>query len=414
MADEDSYSHESGIPAYLGSPKTRALMYQSSCLQKRAIQDLYNQALLLQCMKYLPAYQKSLNTKRVMPPVPKFEEFEETQKKVKPEITEPLTMTRLYPVNGINLPKAESGVEDNEGLGRACGSNSSNSANWAKTSETLQFQDFMTSHAKEQCGEFVNQGDLSPESVKTEDTDNVKIEATSDDQDFMVAPLQSVTTSTAISLDRKEKKKFQKFVELCEDYQTKLKISNALVFEKFKQLATLVIPRLLSHFKSKPFEAVAAAILLYACREVDYPITLKQIVSITDSKEKLINKCVFSLKEILPSNAEVKHFKAGEFINVLADKLKLNGHVRAAAIKIWENIEKLNFMKSIHAVTLAACCLKFACSLSDSDKDFETLAMVAGITKMTLKNMYRELFPYRFYFITADCRLRDPAELKGL
>ena len=252
-------------------------------------------------------------------------------------------------------------------------------------------------------------------SVKEEEKDEVKTEATSEGhEDLGSPPMDTPMTTSTYSLDRKDMKKFQKFVELCEDYQKKLNLSNPQVFEKFKQLATLVIPKLLSHFKSKPFESVAAAILLYACREVNYPITLKQIVSISDSKEKLINKCVFTLKEILPSDTEAKHFKAGEFIKVMAEKLKLNEHVRAGAVKIWENIERLNFMKSIHAVTLAACCLKFACSLSDSDKEFETLALAAGITKMTLKNMYRELFPYRFYFITADCMLRDPKELKIL
>lgn len=86
-----------------------------------------------------------------------------------------------------------------------------------------------------------------------------------------------------------------------------------------------------------------------------------------------------------------------------------------AAIKIWENIERLNFIKSIHQVTLAACCLKFACALSEgADKDFDAIAGAAGITKMTLKNMYRELFPYRYYFITAECQIGDPKNLKNL
>jgi len=215
-------------------------------------------------------------------------------------------------------------------------------------------------------------------------------------------------------LDKKDEKKFQKFLECLNLYTERLNISNPQVTEKFKELARIAIPKLVSHFKSKPFEAVAAAIMLYACRETDYPITLKQIVQASDSKEKLINKCVFSLKEILPTDTEVKHFKAGEFIKVLAERLNLDDKIKAAAIKIWENIERLNFIKSIHAVTLASCCLKFACALSENDRDFDDIAEAASITKMTLKNMYRELFPYRYYFITADCMLRDPKELKKL
>ena len=34
---------------------------------------------------------------------------------------------------------------------------------------------------------------------------------------------------------------------------------------------------------------------------------------------------------------------------------------------------------------------------------------------MTLRNMYRDLFPYRFYFITSDCHLsKSPAELPNI
>jgi transcription initiation factor TFIIIB Brf1 subunit/transcription initiation factor TFIIB len=361
-------------------------------------------------LKHLPAYQKDCTLKKVKPPVPK---FEDVSKKIKSDNIEQSTTNRISPVNAVN---------ETQGLGYTCGSNISNPISQLTTPDMafkealLHKEIVMATFGKVQFQDAPKNEDLPLISVKVEEKDNVKIEDLSDKSTSYSETssiINSISTST-VDLDRKDMKKFQKFVELCEDYQKKLNISNPLVCEKFKQLATIVIPKLLSHFKSKPFEAVAAAVLLYACREVDHPVTLKQIVSIADSKEKLINKCVFTLKEILPSNAEVKHFKAGEFINVLADKLKLGEHVRAAANKIWENIEKLNFMKSIHAVTLAACCLKFACSLSDSDQEFETLSLAAGITKMTLKNMYRELFPYRFYFITADCMLKDPNELKKL
>jgi transcription initiation factor TFIIIB Brf1 subunit/transcription initiation factor TFIIB len=99
---------------------------------------------------------------------------------------------------------------------------------------------------------------------------------------------------------------------------------------------------------------------------------------------------------------------------VLAQKLDCVEKVKLAAVKIWENIERLNFIKSIHAVTLAACCLRFACALNkDEERDFGVIASAAGITKMTLKNMYRELFPYRYYFITPDCLMgADPKDLK--
>lgn len=409
MEEEASYSYPLGIPPSVGFPQARALIFQSSCLQKRSIQELYNHLAVLHYLKSQPTYQNQKNSlpKRAKPPVPK---FEDSYKKVKTDGTEQSNANRICSIDILN---------DFEGFGSTSRNDRREVANKVTPMipEAQSLSDIIMSKFGQAKPLEPAKKDEFPFLVKEEEKDEVKTEATSSEgnEDLGSPPMEAPMTSSTYSLDRKDMKKFHKFVELCEEYQKKLNLSNPQVFEKFKQLATLVIPKLLSHFKSKPFESVAAAILLYACREVNYPITLKQIVSISDSKEKLINKCVFTLKEILPSDTEAKHFKAGEFIKVMAEKLKLEEHVRAGAVKIWENIERLNFMKSIHAVTLAACCLKFACSLSDSDKEFETLAMAAGITKMTLKNMYRELFPYRFYFITADCSmLRDPKELKVL
>jgi len=103
----------------------------------------------------------------------------------------------------------------------------------------------------------------------------------------------------------------------------------------------------------------------------------------------------------------VKRFNAGEFINVLSQKLGLDNKIKTIAHKIWENIERLNFLKSVHAITLASCCVKFACELCSDDRQFESIAVAAGITKMTLKNMYRDLYEYRAHFITQDCKVNN-------
>jgi transcription initiation factor TFIIIB Brf1 subunit/transcription initiation factor TFIIB len=124
-------------------------------------------------------------------------------------------------------------------------------------------------------------------------------------------------------LDKKEEKKLQKFMEHLDEYSEALKIvDNQALVEKYKELATLVIPRVVSHFKGKPFEAISAAILLHSCREIQYPVTIRQIVMISDAKEKLINKCIMSLKEIMPEKEEgEKQFNAGELIEMIAGKL---------------------------------------------------------------------------------------------
>lgn len=376
---------------------------------------------------YSQLAQKKQAQKRSTPPVPK---FDEPYKKIK--LNTEINFTNSPSLNTAPLDGNPTRYTFSNALGlsregseeHTIDNSQSNTNSMVKLIETIpesrslsQVLSASSSQSKtkqkfqEKMEQKQNQGEFtqSPQSEEKQDKCSLK------DSFFRSEPIKNaMTSSSAQSLDKKDLKKLEKFLECLNDFKQNLNLDNHLVEGKFKELATIAIPKLLTHFKSKPFEAVAAAILLYACREVDYPITIKQIVSASNTKEKLINKCIFSLKEILPNDAEVKHFRAGEFIRVLAEKLKVKDNVRIAANKIWENIEKLNFVKSIHAVTLAACCLKFACCLSDDDREFEAIAIAAGITKMTLKNMYRDLFPYRFYFITVDCMLRDPQELKQI
>ena len=216
------------------------------------------------------------------------------------------------------------------------------------------------------------------------------------------------------ALDKKDLKKIKKFESCMREYLQKLSITDSAVEKRYQELLRLVVPQLSTHFKSKPFEAIAAAVLLYACRDVQYPITIRQITQATDAKEKIINKCIFSIKQVLPDIQEVKHFKADEFILVIGEKLRVSDMVMQAALKIHGNIERMNFLKSNHASTLACCCIKIASALSGEDREFDEIAEKAGINKMTLRNMYRDLYPYRMQ-VTAKCRfLKTIAELPNI
>jgi len=74
---------------------------------------------------------------------------------------------------------------------------------------------------------------------------------------------------------KKDRKKFDKFVDLYNEYTEKLNLSNKALENKYKELTVVAMNRLCDAFKSKPMEAVAAAILLYACREIGHAITIR-------------------------------------------------------------------------------------------------------------------------------------------
>lgn len=360
--------------------------------------------------------KNNANLQRILPPVPK---FEETTKKTKLNIEENSSSSSSQSANPYGITLTEGSYDRTIDINV---SNPSDKVNLItviqKPSRIEEASSSLNSNSKsrqkylEKCELREAREDAlnrTQELGKSLDGSLQNLEFCSE-----AKPVLNISSSSQ-QLDKKDSKKLEKFLECLNDYLKKLDISNTAVSEKFKELAITVIPQLQTQFKSKPFEAVAAAILLYSCREVEFPITIKQIVSASDTKEKLINKCIFSLKEILPKDVEAKHFKAGEFINNLCAKLKLSEEIRKRALTIWENIERLNFTKSIHAVTLAACCLQFACCSNEEDnKYFEANALAAGITKMTLKSMYRELYPFRHYFVTVDCMQKNMQDIRKL
>lgn len=365
---------------------------------------------------YSSANKANADLHRILPPVPK---FEDTSKKTKLNIEENSSSTSSQSANpyGVTLTEGSYDFTIDNNV-----SKSSEKVNLTaviqKPSLIEEATSSLTSNSKsrqkylEKCELREAKEDAlnrTQELEKSLDGSLQELEICSE-----AKPVLN-TSSSSQQLDKKDSKKLDKFLECLNEYLKKLDITNAAVSQKFKEIAVIVIPQLQTQFKSKPFEAVAAAILLYACREVEFPITLKQIVSASDTKEKLINKCIFSLKEILPKCIEAKPIKAGDFINKLCVDLKFSEEIRKKALIIWENIERLNFMKSIHAVTLAACCLQYACCSNEEDnKYFEAIALAAGITKMTLKSMYRELFPFRHYFVTVDCMQKNMQEIRKI
>lgn len=431
MEDPESCYHPLNIPrtgfsmCMVSSPNDDAL------LKKRSFYELNQLAIHNLCLSYIQAYKKQ-KPRRITPPVPK---FEETSKKVKILEGPPQNMLAKAQIEHSSLCQIPMPKENSQ-------FHPQTTTHHPQINITLNTQAqspfrSVFSHSPSSENKLIQQNQpnylpvfptpcQTPEITKTSTSLKPQQQyQTQTHQDFKPQDKETITDemyakTTGIrnlannaKLDKKDSKKLEKFIELLHEYMKKLNLSNALIEQKYVELSSIAIPKLSTNFKSKPFEAVAAAILLYACREVQHPITIKQIASASDCKDKVINKCIFSMKELIPT--ESAQFGSEKFIHVLSEKLILADNVRFAALEIDKNIANLNFVKSIHAVTLAACCVKFASALSHCDKSFDEIAVAVGITKMTLKNMYRDLFPYRFHFVKDNCKLaRGPEDLKNI
>lgn len=200
---------------------------------------------------------------------------------------------------------------------------------------------------------------------------------------------------------KKNNKKLQKFEDILDKMFLKLNIKNV---DEIKTICldvlNLIIPVLSEHFKNKPFEAVTAAVVVFSCRNANYPITLKEIVSASCAQgkdlTKMINKCIFSLKAILPENEfTTKILNPEAMAQKLIEKLNLDGKVLSNVLRLIKFIEARNLIKGKHPNTIAACAIKIITILYSEDRNglcFELLAQEANLNKITLKNTYRDLY----------------------
>ena len=198
---------------------------------------------------------------------------------------------------------------------------------------------------------------------------------------------------------KKNNKKLVKFEEILDKVLLKLKLENADEIRIIcLDVLKLIIPVLTEHFKNKPFEAVAAAVIVFSCRNANCPITLKEIVSASCEQgkdlTKMINKCIFALKDVLPEKEfSMKFLNPVEMAKKIAQKMNLQVQMLSHAFEVIKVIEAKSYIKGKHPNTVAACALKIA-SILLGDRNglsFEMLAEKANLNKITLKNSYRDL-----------------------
>ena len=80
-------------------------------------------------------------------------------------------------------------------------------------------------------------------------------------------------------------------------------------------------------FRSKPHKAIAMVIIFLAYRKAGVPITLRKMTSMSYMKTKMINKCLVTLKHILPKDTSYDA-KPETFITSITQKLHLSQATR--------------------------------------------------------------------------------------
>jgi len=166
-----------------------------------------------------------------------------------------------------------------------------------------------------------------------------------------------------------------------------LKLPKA-VEEEAAKIYTLAVQRGL--VRGRSMESVVAGALYAACRRHEIPRTLDELSEASGIEKKEVGRTYrFITRElgirILPSNPV-------DYIPRFASALKLTAETQSKSVEILEMAEKADLTSGRGPTGIAAASLYVAALMNDEKRTQREVADVAGVTEVTIRNRYKELF----------------------
>jgi len=246
---------------YVESPKA----LPSKAIDEKAVLKFLSQ--LEAAYKYQISLKRSQRPKRKLPPVPKFEDSESHSEPQKRVHISAENMSQVNVLSKTSVAHAE-----------------------------------LTEESDDKCIEpevLIISDDSEEEKSSEQEKTSGKAYIISQMNQMITEKNASFEIKQHAECDKKDMKKLKKLEKCLVELIKKLEIKDASVPIYCKEFLELVIPQLTEHFNKKPFIAIAAAILIFACYKAQYPITTKKILEASDSKESMVIKCFYSIKEIV-------------------------------------------------------------------------------------------------------------------
>lgn len=200
---------------------------------------------------------------------------------------------------------------------------------------------------------------------------------------------------------RQNAKKFVKLTQKIEELLRTLNIPEETgIRSKILSLLEPLVPTLSDIFKSKSFDVVLVALIVFVCKWKGYPRTSREIIVKLMAKEKMVNRCLLKLREIFPRESIAQADPKSFIYRIVADLCLAFEKDQCELIRLSEqflaNLSQIRLMTNEHALTVACFCVYLACLVKNNPyKEMRKLAEVANISKGTLLHIYRKYFPFR-------------------
>eukprot|EP01015_Nassula_variabilis_P020311 TRINITY_DN350_c0_g1_i4.p1 TRINITY_DN350_c0_g1~~TRINITY_DN350_c0_g1_i4.p1 ORF type:complete len:253 (+),score=32.19 TRINITY_DN350_c0_g1_i4:67-825(+) len=212
------------------------------------------------------------------------------------------------------------------------------------------------------------------------------------------------------------KKKLKKIQQVIMNFVNELDLSDQRVVSEAHTISQRAVILTQNQLRGKSNEDISAACLFIASKKFSYPITHKKFVGLKPVRERLFNKCVQIItKEENQNGVTIQpNLEPQCYLEKIGQGMSIKNCILQTAKQIVNNLKQLDVVKGEYPNTIAAAALKLSCDLYGHKVECEKLSQQAGITRGTLRNMYRTLLNYRGVLVSQLQDMQQRQKLEQL
>ena len=163
--------------------------------------------------------------------------------------------------------------------------------------------------------------------------------------------------------------------------------------------------------RGRSIESMVASSIYMACRRNNVPRTLDEMSEVSNISKKQIGKNYRFLSREL--KIKLRPTSPSDYIPRFASKLGLSGEVQSKAIEIISKAKNCGVLNGKGRTGIAATALYISSILLGERKTQRDIAEIAGITEVTIRNRYKEIYLFKMQFLLHERDSDDCACLWG-
>jgi len=145
--------------------------------------------------------------------------------------------------------------------------------------------------------------------------------------------------------------------------------------------------------RGKTSDGMTAASLYIACRSEKVPRTFKEICALTKVSKKEIGRCYKFMRKVL--EADLDTISTNDFMSRFCSNLELSNDVMKAATHVSKQAMNLGVVAGKSPISVAAAGIYMVSQLSSQKRTQKAIADIVGVSEVTIRNAYKDLYPYR-------------------